>query len=227
MFNPVKWRQIVNHQATICLDLAPMSQRSKNPPVRHSPMRRNIASLAARLMAEDGIDDYGQAKRKAARQLGAPETEALPNNAEVEAELRTYQSLYQGQEQRERLHRLRTVAVAVMRLLNPFSPYLTGSVLDGTAGRFARVELVVFPDSAKTIEMFLLDRRIDYRHGDVRRGSGEPPEVVFNFDWQDSPVSVAVYPTLAERAQHRNPHTGRVIERAPLSAVEALLKEET
>ena len=31
-------------------------------------------------MAEDGIDDFALAKRKAARQLGAPTTEALPAN---------------------------------------------------------------------------------------------------------------------------------------------------
>jgi hypothetical protein len=51
-------------------------------------MRRSIAALAARLMAEVGIADYGLAKRTAARQLGAPETDELPNNAEIEAELR-------------------------------------------------------------------------------------------------------------------------------------------
>ena len=33
--------------------------------------RERIAHLAARLMAEDGIEDYAQAKRKAARQAGS------------------------------------------------------------------------------------------------------------------------------------------------------------
>ena len=85
-------------------------------------MRRSIAALAARLMAEDGIADYGLAKRKAARQLGAPETEALPNNAEIETELRAYQALYQVDEQRERLLDMRRAAAEVMRLLDPFKP---------------------------------------------------------------------------------------------------------
>ena len=34
--------------------------------------RSAIAVQAARLMARDGIEDYGHAKRKAARQLGMP-----------------------------------------------------------------------------------------------------------------------------------------------------------
>ena len=59
-------------------------------------MRARIAAAAARLMAEDGIDDFALAKRKAARSLGAAETEALPGNDEIEAELRAYLALYQA-----------------------------------------------------------------------------------------------------------------------------------
>ena len=66
-------------------------------------MRMRIAAAAARIMAEDGVEDFALAKRKAARQLGAEDTQALPKNEEIEFELRAYQSLYQGDEQRERI----------------------------------------------------------------------------------------------------------------------------
>lgn len=190
-------------------------------------MRRNIASLAARLMAEDGINDYGFAKRKAARQLGVPETEALPTNAEVEAELRVYQAIYQGDEVRERLQRLRATAVALMRLLDPFMPYLTGAVLDGTAGRCAVIELAVFPDNAKAVELFLLDQAIDYQPGAPGRDDAAVAETVLNFDWRDAPISLAVYSPLAQRSQQRNRYSGRALERASRAAVEALLEERT
>ena len=52
---------------------------------RQTDMRARIAAAAARLMAEDGIDDFALAKRKAARQLGASDTESLPRNDEIEA----------------------------------------------------------------------------------------------------------------------------------------------
>ncbi|MCK7492113.1 MAG: hypothetical protein MZW92_11035 [Comamonadaceae bacterium] len=169
-----------------------MPHRQKTNALHYQTMRRNIASLAARLMAEDGISDYGLAKRKAARQLGAPETEALPNNAEIETELRAYQSLYQGEEQRAAAApAARRRRSSAMRLLERFSPYLTGPVLDGTAGRYATVDLLLFPESPKPVEIFLLDRMIEYRHGETRRGSGEPPQAVLNFEWEDTPISVA------------------------------------
>jgi len=63
------------------------------------------------MMAEDGISDFGFAKRKAARQLGANDADALPTNAEIEAELRAWQALYQDEEQAERLLEMRRAAV--------------------------------------------------------------------------------------------------------------------
>src|SRR5204862_6325767 len=92
---------------------------------RQTAMRTRISAQAARIMAEDGIDDFALAKRKAARQLGAPETEALPANEEIETELRAYRALYQADEHAQRIDELRQVALDAMRALERFSPYLT------------------------------------------------------------------------------------------------------
>src|SRR6185503_13986681 len=85
-------------------------------------MRARIAAAAARIMAEEGIDDFALAKRKAARRLGAAATEALPGNDEIEAALREYRALYQAAEHAERITELRRVALDAMRALERFSP---------------------------------------------------------------------------------------------------------
>lgn len=173
------------------------------------------------MMAEDGIDDYGLAKRKAARQLGAPATEALPNNTEIEAELRAYQTIYQEAEQSERLLALRRAAVDIMRLLEDFSPYLSGPVLEGTAGRFSSIELEAYPDSGKDIEIFLLNRGIRFEQEDPRRNSPEQPESVLRLEWDEFPVRLSLYQPDAERVQKRR--NGKTMPRARLCAVEALI----
>ncbi len=106
---------------------------------RRTDMRARIAAAAARLMAEDGIDDFALAKRKAARQLGAAETESLPRNDEIEAELRAYRALYQADEHPQVIDELRRLALDAMRALERFSPYLTGPVLKGIAGPYAEI----------------------------------------------------------------------------------------
>lgn len=196
--------------------------RRKPAPAAASHLRRAIAGAAARLMAEDGIGDYGAAKRKAARSLGVGEGEALPTNEEVETELRAWQSLYQEDEQRERVHDLRSTALEVMQLLADFNPYLTGGALDGTAGRYSAVELDLYADSSKDVEIALLSHGISYDTMDNKRIG---IDAQLRLDWNDFPVLLSIYPPLAERQQPKHPHGGRGRARARAAAVRELLQE--
>jgi len=190
-----------------------------------SNLRREIAALAARMIAEDGISDYGFAKRKAARQLGAVNADELPNNAEIEAEVRTYLSVFQDEEHLERQMVMRLAAVEIMRELQPFRPYLTGAVLDGTAGRYSEIEIDLFPESAKEVEIFFLNNSVAYEHREPRRNQPDAPEAILVFDWDDIPVKLRIYSPDIERLTRRGPHGTRQMERARLAAVEALIKE--
>lgn len=136
--------------------------------MRHQDMRRRIAHAAARILAEDGSLDYGSAKRKAARQLGAPSSGSLPDNQEVEEALRSYQALYQADETRAQLAHLRAVAIDYMERLADFDPHLTGSVLNGTAGRHAGIQLQLFTDRQKEVEFLLMGLGVPYQAGETR-----------------------------------------------------------
>jgi len=196
-----------------------MPRRKPSPsPQSTSHRRQSIASLAARLMAEDGIGDYGLAKRKAARTVGPTENETLPSNEEVAAELRAYLALFQEGEHADRLRRLREVAVEAMKFLKDFRPYLTGAVLDGTAGRYAEVELELFADSAKDVEIFLLSHGIAYDHVRRHRHLPDGPEAILRMTLQDEDVVLAIHPYQAER---QNSAHGR----ANTPAVTALLAD--
>jgi len=188
-------------------------------------IRTRIAAVAARIMAEDGVEDFAAAKRKAARQLGLAETQFLPNNEQIEVELRLYQSLYQGEEQRERLGFLRSQALAAMEQLAEFKPYLTGPVLRGTAGRYADIDLQVFADSGKELEVFLLNRNIPFQVSEARHYSGNQMRVVsvLSLDWQGTPVRVCVYGSEDEHRSVKTSTLGRPLERAGLEAVRAMV----
>jgi hypothetical protein len=125
-------------------------------------MRQLIAQQAARMMAEDGIHDFAYAKKKAGRQLGVSENSVLPTNAEIENEIRLYHEIYNADEQPLALTKLREAALLTMQLFEQFNPHLTGSVLDGTAGKFSQTNIHLFADSAKEVEMFLLNQQIPY-----------------------------------------------------------------
>jgi hypothetical protein len=189
-------------------------------------LRMRIAAAAARIMAEEGIDDYARAKRKAARRLGAPDSEALPANDEIEAELRDYLALYQAEAHPQRIGELRRAALEAMRALERFSPYLTGPVLAGVAGPYAAIELQLFPESTKEVELFLLDRGIAYEASDERRYTGDRARAVavLETEWDGVPLRLSVFDPRDERAAMKTSLAGKVVPRAGIAEVRLLVE---
>ena len=188
---------------------------------RRDLMREQLAHQAAKLMAEDGITDHAFAKRKAARQLGAADTQHLPSNQEVDDALNIYRALYQQDSHPDILYQLREEALATMRLLAGFHPYLTGSVLSGTAGEQSDVNLMLFSDDAKAVLLFLLKHKIDFEDGVwmIRVNGREESVPSYTLTGESgTQIHIIVLPENSRHSGSRHPET-----HADIAAMEALL----
>jgi hypothetical protein len=186
-------------------------------------MREQLAHQAARLMAENGITDHAFAKRKAAKQLGAPDTQHLPSNQEVDQALRSFRALFQHEHHPVVLSQLRTDALTAMRLLVSFHPYLTGSVLDGSAGEQSDINLSVYSDDAKAVMMFLLKHKVEFEAGEWRTQLMGRMQILPSFTLQyesGAPIHITVLPENAHHSGSRKTET-----HADIAAVEALLAD--
>ena len=156
------------------------------------------------MLAEDGSLDYGSAKRKAARQRGAPDSGNLPDNQQVEDALRSYQAIYQSDETRAHLALLRQTAIEYMEQLADFDPHLTGSVLNGTAGPHADINLQLFTDHQKDVEFLLMRLPSTYQAGE-HRASDAPGRAYprFMIDDPRARVDLVVYPASELRNMKR------------------------
>lgn len=184
-------------------------------------MRARLAHQAARLMAEDGIDDHGFAKRKAARQLGATDTRHMPSNEEIDAALAAYRSLYQPDQHANVVRERRLQALESMRQLAQFHPYLTGSVLSGRAGKHSDINLMVFSDDSKAVLLFLLKHKIPFTDGEWQIRLGGQNVLVPSYTIESSSgtlIHIIVLPENARYSGGRHPET-----HADIAAVEALL----
>lgn len=188
-------------------------------------LRAQIAVLAARMVAQDGAE-YAVAKRKAASQLigdASPVANLLPDDAEVEEEVRRYQALFQSDTQPARLLRLRTVALQVMDALAQFNPFVTGPVLNGTAGEYDDIHLQLFADSAKEVQIFLLDKNIEIEISETPHFKGaryDPVETV-SFMWHKEGVHAELY-ELNDLRGALKPREGRMV-RADAAALRAIM----
>lgn len=197
-----------------------------SPNDEHQQWRAQVAAVAARLIAQDGAD-YALAKRKAAQQvLGERHTVAnlLPDDLQIEEEVRQYQALFMGQTQPARLLALRRAALQVMEALDEFAPYLTGAVLNGSAGEHDDIHLQLFADSAKEVEIFLLNRNVNIEISETPHFKGprhDPVETV-SFLWHGEGVHAQLYEKQDLRGALKPRPDGRP-QRADAAALRLLL----
>ncbi len=190
-------------------------------------LRSEIAILAARMIAEDGAD-YGNAKRKAAKQIlgdARPRGDILPDNSQIEEEVRIYHALFFGDSQPARLAHLRALAEQLMGELQRFRPHLTGAVLNGSAGEQTDIHLQLFADSPKEVEIWLMNRDIAFEVSESAHFKGrhfDPVETV-SFMWHNEGVHLALYQTDDLRGAVKAGN-GRP-ERIDLNALRRLIQE--
>lgn len=141
-------------------------------PTMQQELSQEIAAAAARLVVEEGLD-YGAAKRRAVKELGAPARAALPDNDAVQEQVRAYLALFRADTQPAELLALRELALAWMQRLAEFRPHLTGAVWNGTATRLSDVYLQLFCDDPKSAEIALINQGVAFDARQVRGFRGE------------------------------------------------------
>ncbi len=206
-----------------------MHNARKHAETRTRERRHRLAHEAARLIAESGIRDFHQAKLKAAQRLGIHDDASLPRNSEIEAALREYQRLFQGDSQLNALRQRREAALRALEFFAPFDARLVGPVLDGTADANAAVHLHLYTDDAEAVPRFLDDHRIPAETSgrrlrlDRERALDCP---VWLFSAEDLSFDLTVLPHDALRQAPLSNIDEKPMRRASMAQLRALLVEE-
>jgi hypothetical protein len=207
-----------------------MARRNVHAPARMHEVRRRIAVEAARLISEEGVRDYRQAKLKAAGRIGVVDDAGLPRNVEIEDALREHQRLFRGDRHADTLRDLRKVALEAMRFFAPYEPRLVGAVLEGSADEHSAVCLHLYSDQPDAIAAFLAEHRIPH-DGQTRtlrldRDSARDFPV-FLFSADDTQIDVTVLPYDRLRQAPLDRISEKPMRRASLAAIESLLSANT
>ncbi|MEK9720525.1 MAG: UDP-N-acetylmuramate--alanine ligase [Quisquiliibacterium sp.] len=155
--------------------------------------RREIAALAARLIADSGLD-YRSAKARAVRELFGtrPPRGAVPDNDLVDEALREHLELF-DQEHPARVKRLREVALDLMDKLAQFRPLVTGAAWKGIVAEHAPLHLQVFHENPKEVQYWLLDRNIRFEVDLIEHFRARDQVEALMFEWRGESVLLSVY----------------------------------
>ena len=191
--------------------------------------RQVLAQEAARIIVEQGIEDYRVAKIKAAERLGMTARGSLPGNPEIEHAVSEHLKLFGRESHLDLLRVLRRAALSAMELLAPFTPRLVGPVLHGTAAANSAVNLHVFSDSAELVAVRLQESSVQYRPYDRRLKSRRDRAETFSgfqFTQDNSSIEATVFPLNGMRQAPISPVNGKPMRRADSQAVLKLLRGE-
>ncbi len=193
-----------------------------------SDVRAHLAAEAARLMADQSIDDPFEARRRAAARLGLTHTRELPTGEEIVAALRDHRALFEPEAHRDRLFRLRRATCEVMRHLAGLAEVrLVGPVLEGTASAATPITLHLLGISGEEVVIHLLEQGVSFREGSRQVGYG-PRDLrrvpMFQLRHGEYVVELLVFAPDDPRQAPIDPITGRAQRRATLGALEKLLE---
>jgi predicted nucleotidyltransferase len=117
-------------------------------------IREKVAREAATLLYFGSEKEYKQAKLKAAANLGV---HVLPSNLEIALELDRVAQETEGSARTERLVKMRTEALRIMKVLAPYCPILIGSVWRGTIKRGSDIDVEAYYDEPEEVVAALKD----------------------------------------------------------------------
>lgn len=188
--------------------------------------RQVLAQEAARIIVNQGIRDYGVAKKKAAERLGLTNRGSLPRNVEIERAVAEHHLLFGGDGHAAALRAMRVAALTAMEMLDAFTPRLVGPVLNGTADANSAVNLHVFSDAVESVADHLdangltwrpYERRLKYRRDRPETCAG------FEFKGATGPIQATVFPIDGIRQAPLSPVDGRPMDRADAARVRDLI----
>ncbi len=203
-----------------------MPKKSSN---ENDRARKMVAQEAARIIVEQGIQDYRAAKTKAAERMGMTARGSLPGNPEIEHAVSEHLKIFGRESHLNFLRGLREAALSAMEVLAPFTPRLVGPVLHGTAAANSAVNLHIFSDSAEVVAQALQDSAVQFRIYERRIKSRRDHAETFcgfRFTQDSSSIEATVFPVDGMRQAPISPVNGRPMLRADRQAVLDLLDNQ-
>lgn len=186
-----------------------------------------LIQTAAKLMYEEGVSQYLDAKEIASKRLYGKQLKNLPSNGEISDELYRISQFQRPVEHNEQLYAMRIRAVEVMAELQPFSPRLIGSVSTGRIREGSDIDLHIFCNDLMELCNYLDNLNWIYEVNNVVIQQGgkliEYTHIYCQFNY---PVELSVYPDKEIRVRTRSSTDGKIIDRLSISKVKQLINTE-
>lgn len=181
----------------------------------------------AKVMYFEGVSQYFDAKRIAAKRVCKNKHQYFPSNAEVSEAVHALSLLDESFDRDTVLFRMRLKALELMDLLSCFSPRLIGSVSTGKIKSTSDIDLHVFCDHIETLLVFLSDQEIQFEQNEVLIMKNNKPKLYQHIYFTNEfDIELSVYAESEIRVTSKSSTDGKPIVRLTKAKLERLIQKE-
>ena len=206
-----------------------INYRLKRAPIFMNKKHLNtlLVRECANLMYHEGVTQYFEAKKIAAKRICKKGNQYFPSNAEISDAV--YQLSLQDKEfdRDQTLFKMRLKALDMMELLDTFSPHLIGSVNTGKIKRTSDIDIHVFCDDIELLRTFLDDSNILFEQHEVMIMRNNRPTLYQHiYITNEFDIELSVYPINDLRVTTKSSTDGKPIKRLSKRKLVSLLEAE-
>lgn len=181
----------------------------------------------ASLMYFEGVTQYYDAKKIAAKRICKNKYQCFPSNGDIQHAVHQLSLQDVTFDRENTLFKMRLKALEMMQQLACFSPRLIGSVSTGKIKRTSDIDLHVFCDDIELLTTYLTDDNITFEQHEVQILKNNKPQLYQHiYIINEFEIELSVYPINELRVTSKSSTDGKPIVRISKSKLESIIEQE-
>ena len=130
--------------------------------------KKILAQESAKIIVSQGIENFSDAKTKAAKKLNIENLGCLPSNCEIEKSLKEHYQLFVPATHADYIKLTRETAIEIMNLFIDFQTYVVGPVVSGTASSSSSINIHLGSEDIYDVTQILDKNEMKYKFFDKK-----------------------------------------------------------
>tara|TARA_B100001287_G_scaffold183046_1_gene154419 strand:+ start:290 stop:895 length:606 start_codon:yes stop_codon:yes gene_type:complete len=188
--------------------------------------KKILAQESAKIIISQGIENFSNAKNKAAKNLNIENLGCLPSNYEIEKSLKEYYQLFVPVTHAEHVELMRATAIEIMNLFIDFQTYVVGPVVSGTASSSSSINIHLSSEDVYDVTHILDKNKIKYKFFDKKIKFNKKVDKVFcgiSLLYRNMVVEIVMFNSKDIKQRPLSRIDGKPIKRLKINSLKKLL----
>ena len=188
--------------------------------------KKILAQESAKIIISQGIENFSDAKNKAAKNLNIENLGCLPSNYEIEKCLKEHYQLFVPVTHAEYVELMRATAIEIMNLFIDFQTYVVGPVVSGTASSSSSINIHLSSEDVYDVTHILDKNKIKYKFFDKKIKFNKKVDKVFcgiSLLYRNMVVEIVMFNSKDIKQRPLSRIDGKPIKRLKINSLKKLL----